>query len=370
MKNLLYLVLIILAIAGAYWLYQEGEKFIDDMQQPGKVVEEAINTGNEVIGRKVVTPVIPEGQIVEITPVAQGGEQQMQTIVTVLPTPVTRYRLGNASALKQYFKSYVSKGTTGDTLVPASLDTVGVGWYCENLQIKVVNWNLPWSTYGSIQSQYTTLYAGVPLSTVVNNIDIQGVNERVTEENSQFIDYGNDARVVIRVPIGLLTPGFRPGNSFKYTLQEPGMYFRAVIDPLRELFTGDQILAGLRDKVDNKSRLAAELDAIAPLQTDGSRSTEYLDKLYDLSVQSMNTAGTPDHPNSYDSIKQFAEWAARDAGFQGLESLTIEVQRPEVWVYIESLTPVIDPAYDMQLADSACPEFEPPKEWIDILLNK
>ncbi|KKQ84515.1 MAG: hypothetical protein UT08_C0017G0004 [Candidatus Woesebacteria bacterium GW2011_GWB1_38_8] len=369
MKNLFYLVLIILVLAGAYYLYQEGGKFFSDMQNPERIVQEAANAVNNATGRDVVTPVIPEGPIVEITPVAEGGEQQMQTIVTVLPTPQTRYRLGNASALKQYFHSYVSKGTTYDILVPASLDTVGVGWYCAKLPT-VLGIDLPGSVYGSIQTQYTTLYSGVPLSTVVNNIDIQGVNERVVEENSLFVDYGNDAKIVIRVPVGLLTPGFRPGNSFKYTLVEPGLYYRMAIDPLRQILTGDQVLAELRDRVDNRSRLAAELDAIAPLNIDWSRSTEYLDKLYELSVQSLNSSGTLEHPSSYDSIRLYAELAAKDAGFQGLESLTIEVERPETWVYIESFTPVLDPTLDTQLSDSACPEFQPPQEWLDILLNK
>lgn len=368
LKYLFFLAILALVL---YALYLGGNDILEKAGNfvPSELVEK-IPDVKIVLGREVETPVIPEGPLVPITPVPEGGEGQMPTIVAALPTPQTRYRLGNTLALKQYLQSYMSEGATSEILVPASLDTVGVGWYCENLKVSVVKWNLPWSTYGSIQTQYSTLYAGVPLSAIVDNMDIVGVNERIVEQNSEFIDYGNDAKITIRVPIGLLTAGFRPGNSWKYTLQEPGKYYRAVTDPLRELITGDQVLAKLRDKVDNRSRLAAELDAITPLQVNWSRSTEYLDKLYDLSVTSLNNPGTPDSRTVYDSIWQFAELAAKDAGFQGLESLTIEVEKPETWVYIESLTPVIDPALDVQLAESACPEFSPPEDWLDILLNQ
>jgi hypothetical protein len=371
MKNIFYLVLTVLVLAGAYFAFTKINEFLESGNPASiakSVGDSVVNSIENSINRSVITPVIPTGPVVEITPISEGGEQQMQAIVTALPTPVTRYRLGNATALRQYFQSYISKGSTSEILVPASLDTVGVGWYCENLKIAKTDWDLPWSTYGSIQSQYTTLYAGIPLNTIVNNMSIEGIlHEQPIEQSQTETVYGNSAKVTIRVPIGLLTPGYRPGNSWKYTIQEPGAYYRAITDPLRELMFGDLVIARLRDKVDNRSRLAAELDAIAPLQDNWSRSSEYLDRLYELSVQSLNYPGTAEHPSSYDSIRQFAMWAVKDAGYQGLESLQVIVEKPTIWIYIEGGNPVIDPSLDLRLAESACPEFRPPQEWLDIL---
>jgi hypothetical protein len=178
-----------------------------------------------------------------------------------------------------------------------------------------------------------SLYGGVPQKDLQNitNMVIEPMDGgSVVDSEKRVITHNQKAKVTITARMGLLTFTDQMGNLRKRTTDDPDLILRAFISFTKKTFVGDESF--FRKKMDEADNLAIDLakwELIAPLQSDGTRSTQNLDKLHDEIVRQFNTSSLNDsNPWPYDNLLTECETAAKTAGYTGCGELKVKIIMP------------------------------------------
>jgi len=199
-------------------------------------------------------------------------------------------------------------------------------------------------------------------------------------DNIEVYEVGeNYAGIIFRVPtLYLNTPTSPTGSSQKSTLDEPWRFYyvidsggRWVIDWFVDSDELDRdVIAELRDRVDNCSSALADVEAMAPTPPDGRNSMNNLEETWWTSAESITqTSGDPSNPNAYDSLWVTLDVLAKANGFNGLAELKFILPgtptRLQDWLFFDGRTV----EQDIQEALVDCGEngyqVEITKAWLD-----
>ncbi|MBU1200626.1 hypothetical protein KJ953_03825 [Patescibacteria group bacterium] len=291
---------------------------------------------------------------------------QTDEVLDELPPPGLNAPKGDIEAYKLAL-SGVGYSQHLNFLLTGESVSFGVGVWCEELPGRIFE-NYAGSQYCSMHVSQVGLQMGVFQGDMQNpdNIEVYEVGE-------------NYAGIIFRVPtLYLNTPTSPTGSSQKSTLDEPWRFYyvidsggRWVIDWFVDSDELDRdVIAELRDRVDNCSSALADVEAMAPTPPDGRNSMNNLEETWWTSAESITqTSGDPSNPNAYDSLWVTLDVLAKANGFNGLAELKFILPgtptRLQDWLFFDGRTV----EQDIQEALVDCGEngyqVEITKAWLD-----
>lgn len=305
--------------------------------------------------------------VAEWTPTPNSPNQAEGIVATAWPTPVTRIMPTDRDAFRRAFLEKLTAEPINWTLL-ANLNHAGVAWRCSDIKLGEIT--LPASTSGTMVALWASWYGGVDNSTMTVSIEEGSSAPPVNNTTNNSIDIYKNAKVTINFPdYGLVGPEILQGNEVALTVEKPSILYGVWLTP-REWITGEDLIGQKQNDNTNAALDWAKIDSIAPLLPDGSRDTTYLELLYNMTSGSLDPEitsidlpnGTPVYLNHdiYQTLMKHALEAAKEAGFFGVESLVITVNKPSTqndYVYLANHgLPVIPEDLALQLTNSTCPQ--------------
>lgn len=306
-------------------------------------------------------PTVDVTKIAEYTPTPGPSSAQMATAVALAkPTPYVAWSPADAdkfiAAMRD--KAIISMQ---DINVGAELSSPGEGHVC--IDLKTI-FDIKLDTYCKVSLTWTEWYLSYKPQEMVIKVE-PGKMETDTSKMPLSADGSHYiarpyAKVTITIPsIGLLSPGTRFDQSYNF-YQDVNAVWKLTMD-LKQILTGDDLRNKANELTADSTNLALA-DSFAPLLSDQSRSAEYSDQLYADFVTNLTTPGAG---HIYNRLLDYAQLIANDhstpctteatkdqnavcdAGFAGLESLTVIVPNkpatPCSYVYAEDMTTLVLP---------------------------
>lgn len=294
-------------------------------------------------------PTVDATRIAQYTPTPGPSSAQMATaVVLAKPTPYVEWTPGDAQMLINGLrdKAIVSEQ---DINIGAQLSSPGEGHICLDLKtlfdIKVDSYckiSLTWT-------EWSLAYKPQDLQVKVENGQVETDPSKMPmSADGTHREQRAYAKVTIIVKdIGIVGPTTRFDQSFNF-YKDVNAVWKLGMD-LKQIIFGDDLRNKANELTADSTNLALA-DSFAPLMPSGYRSSEYADKLYSAFVDNLTTPG---QGHIYNRLLDYATLVANDrranndAGYAGLESLTVMVPaKPGTvcdYTYAEDMTTQVLP---------------------------
>lgn len=291
------------------------------------------------------------------------GAESAGVVATAIPWQNV-HNLGNAEQFRQVLEEFYSEDIF-DFRVNAVVATATSSTYCDHYYrrlagdddtlplidriergtAELVTW-VGNTRYCVGITAVGELWAGVPQSDL-QSFEISSVDHMVTDLENRIQTTEQTVDVHLTVRFGMLTQSVQAGNVQKTTYDDPSLFATAMVG----IIEGDDYLRMHTDRIDNTANALAMHELIAPFFPRGQgRDMSNLEDLEALIRRAYSEpSADPTNPSPYDHLRQFAEQAALESGYQGLGEFTVELvwpHEPGVWYYLQGLdgpnpTPVI-----------------------------
>ena len=352
LKAIFSLIIIVLIVVAVVFLYYQFAN---------------LAPGSFQLGRPQSTPNLTAGA--NWTPTPDSPNQASNLIATAWPTPVTRVIEADREAFRQAFLEKLTARSINWSLL-SSLNHAGVAWRCSDLKLGVLS--LPGSTSGSLVAVWSAWYGGLDNSTMQITVTNGSLAPAINNLEANTLDIYQNALVNITFPdFGIVGPEIQQGNEVALVVDEPSLLYGLWITP-REWLTGEDLLT--QKEVDNLNLALdwAKIDSIAPLRPDGNRDSAYLDLLYNMAAgtldPSVNSVIMPDGSTAtldhslYNQLLAIANEAAVKAGYAGVETLIVSVNRPQnlgEYHYLANReVPIVPPDISVEMTSSTCQQVQ------------
>lgn len=298
-------------------------------------------------------PTVNATALTQYTPTPGFSVPQNATAVYLAkPTPYVEWTPYDA----QLFANSLRKAAIASTknlTIASQISAPGAGWVCAQIHSQVFIWDIKGSNYCRINLTWTDWQTVFNPEDMIIKVE-EGDHVRIPAKDENGNDYIKEmalAKVTIEIPeFGLNSPGVRFDQRYDF-YQDVGKGWNLVID-IKNLLTN----VDLRQQVNQLTADAPNLalaDSLAPLQSDGTRSSVYTDQLYSAFVTSLTQPGSQHVYNTLlDTAKLVAGFRCPevttpspnsskciDHNFAGLQSLTVIVpskpNTPCDYVYYE-----------------------------------
>lgn len=294
-------------------------------------------------------PTVNSTAIAQYTPTPGPSSAQMATaVVLAKPTPYVAWSPADGKILIAGLrdKAIVSEQ---DINIASQLSSPGEAHICVDLNtvfdIKVDEYckiSLTWT-------EWALAYKPQDIQVKVENgaVETDTSKMELSADGTHYEQKPYAKVTIIIDSVGIVGPTTRFDQSYDF-YQDIGGVWNLAID-LKKIFLGDDLRNQINEATQDTGDLALA-DSFAPLEDNGFRSSEYSDQLYAAFVASLTTPG---QGHIYNRLLDYATLVAndrtanKDAGFAGLESLTVIVPAkpasPCDYVYAEDMESLVLP---------------------------